>query len=73
MPTEKHDNSKTINLPSNRYLWKCLGEYDALVEYQEVANRLMLKAYEDSKQPFVNFLRDAYRCARFDRCFIRYK
>lgn len=59
MPSEKPDNSETFNLPSNRFLWVCLGEYDALVEYQEVANRLMLKAYEDSKQTFGDYLKCA--------------
>ena len=56
---EVPDNSQTFNLPSNRYLWKSLGEYDALVEYQEVANRLLLKAYEGSNQSFVDFLKGA--------------
>lgn len=59
MSNDKIDNSKAFNLPSNRYLWECLGEYDALVEYQEVANRLMLQAHKDSKQPFGDYLKRA--------------
>ena len=59
MSNEKPDNSKTFNLPSNRYLWACLGEYDALVEYQEVANRLMLQAYKSSNKPFDAYLKEA--------------
>lgn len=59
MPNEKPDNSKTFNLPSNRFLWECLGEYDALVEYQEVANRLMLQDYKSSNKPFDAYLKEA--------------
>lgn len=29
----------TFDIPSNRNLWLTLGQYDALVEYQEVASR----------------------------------
>ncbi len=46
----------TFNIPSNRLLWLSLGEYDSLVEYQEVASRLMLAAYDSSKESFREFL-----------------
>jgi hypothetical protein len=46
----------SFNIPSNRFLWKKLGEYDAIVEYQEVANRLMLQDFEKSELPFRDYL-----------------
>ena len=46
----------TFNIPSNRLLWLSLGEYDSLVEYQEVASRLMLAAYDPVKETFRDYL-----------------
>lgn len=46
----------TFNIPSNRLLWLSLGEYDSLVEYQEVASRLMLAAYDPKKESFRDYL-----------------
>ena len=46
----------TFNIPSNRLLWKSLGEYDSLVEYQEVACRLMLASYDKTKESFREYL-----------------
>ena len=46
----------TFNIPSNRLLWLSLGEYDSLVEYQEVASRLMLAAYDPGKETFRDYL-----------------
>lgn len=46
----------TFNIPSNRLLWLSLGKYDSLVEYQEVASRLMLAAYNPSKETFREYL-----------------
>lgn len=49
----------TFNIPSNRNLWHILGGYDSLVEYQEVASRLMLAAYDPSKETFHDYLKKA--------------
>lgn len=46
----------TFNIPSNRLLWRSLGEYDSLVEYQEVANRFMLADYTSSNETFREYL-----------------
>lgn len=46
----------TFNIPSNRFLWKKLGEYDSLVEFQEVASRLLLAEYNPSKESFRDYL-----------------
>lgn len=46
----------SFNLPCNRLLIKSLGEYDALVEYQEVAKRLMLKDQENTAESFRDYL-----------------
>lgn len=46
----------TFNIPSNRLLWLSLGQYDSLVEYQEVASRLMLSAYDSTKETFREYL-----------------
>lgn len=46
----------TFNIPSNRLLWLSLGQYDSLVEYQEVASRLMLAAYDSTKETFREYL-----------------
>lgn len=46
----------TFNIPSNRNLWKSLGQYDALVEYQEVASRYYLGTFDANKEPFDTFL-----------------
>ena len=42
----------TFNIPSNRNLWKSLGQYDALVEYQEVASRYYLGTFDVKKESF---------------------
>lgn len=49
----------SFNIPSNRHLWHSLGEFDSLVEYQEVANRLMLDAYDPNKETFRDYLMKA--------------
>lgn len=46
----------TFNIPSNRQLWLTLGEYDSLVEYQEVAGRLFLDAFDETKETFREYL-----------------
>ena len=46
----------TFNIPSNRNLWKSLGQYDALVEYQEVASRYYLGTFDVEKESFDAFL-----------------
>lgn len=46
----------TFNIPSNRLLWLSLGQYDSLVEYQEVASRLMLSAFDSTKETFREYL-----------------
>ena len=46
----------TFNIPSNRILWLSLGQYDSLVGYQEVASRLMLAAYDSTKESFREYL-----------------
>lgn len=46
----------TFNIPSNRLLWLSLGQYDSLVEYQEVASRLMLAAHDSTKETFREYL-----------------
>ena len=56
MPDKSKIRGASFNIPSIRMLVKTLGEYDALVEYQEVANRLMLKEQESSKEPFRDYL-----------------
>lgn len=56
MPDRLKIRGASFNIPSNRMLVKTLGEYDALVEYQEVANRLMLNEQENSKEPFRDYL-----------------
>lgn len=46
----------TFNIPSNRKLWLTLGQYDALVEYQEVASRYYLGSFDANKESFDAFL-----------------
>lgn len=46
----------TFNIPSNHNLWLTLGQYDALVEYQEVASRYYLGAFDGKKESFDAFL-----------------
>lgn len=46
----------TFNIPSNRNLRKSLGQYDALVAYQEVASRYYLGTFNDKKESFDAFL-----------------
>ena len=46
----------TFNIHSNRLLWLSLGQYDSLVEYQEVSSRLMLAAYDSTKETFREYL-----------------
>ena len=46
----------TFNIPSNRKLWLTLGQYDALVEYQEVASRYYLASFDIQKESFDAFL-----------------
>lgn len=53
--SEYRDN--TFNIPSNRNLWHSLGEFDALVEYQEVASRNYLEAFDITKETFQNYLK----------------
>ena len=46
----------TFDIPSNRKLWLTLGQYDALVEYQEVASRYYLGTFDIKKESFDAFL-----------------
>lgn len=46
----------TFDIPSNRNLWLTLGQYDALVEYQEVASRYYLGSFDAKKESFDTFL-----------------
>ena len=46
----------TFDIPSNRNLWLTLGQYDALVEYQEVASRYYLGTFDAKKESFDSFL-----------------
>ena len=46
----------TFDIPSNRKLWLTLGQYDALVEYQEVASRYYLGTFDVEKESFDAFL-----------------
>lgn len=46
----------TFDIPSNRKLWLTLGQYDALVEYQEVASRYYLGTFDVKKESFDVFL-----------------
>ncbi len=46
----------TFDIPSNRNLWLTLGQYDALVEYQEVASRYYLGTFDAKKESFDAFL-----------------
>ena len=46
----------TFDIPSNRKLWLTLGQYDALVEYQEVASRYYLGTFDVKKESFDAFL-----------------
>lgn len=46
----------TFDIPSNRKLWLTLGQYDALVEYQEVASRYYLGTFDAKKESFDAFL-----------------
>ncbi|MDO5527117.1 MAG: hypothetical protein Q4F85_13660 [Prevotella sp.] len=48
--------NSTFNIPSNRNLWHSLGEFDALVEYQEVASRNYLDAFNVTKETFRDYL-----------------
>lgn len=56
MPDKSKIRGASFNIPSNRLLVKSLGEYDALVEYQEVSNRLMLKELDNSNESFRDYL-----------------
>ena len=49
--------NSTFNIPSNRSLWHSLGEFDALVEYQEVASRNYLDAFDVTKETFRDYLK----------------
>lgn len=46
----------TFSIPSNRNLWHSLGEFDALVEYQEVASRNYLDVFDSTKETFRDYL-----------------
>jgi len=46
----------TFDIPSNRKLWLTLAQYDALVEYQEVASRYYLGTFDVEKESFDAFL-----------------
>lgn len=46
----------TFDIPSNRKLWLTLGQYGALVEYQEVASRYYLGTFDVKKESFDAFL-----------------
>lgn len=48
--------NSTFDIPSNRNLWLTLGQYDALVEYQEVASRYYLGTFDAKKESFDSFL-----------------
>lgn len=48
--------NSTFDIPSNRNLWLTLGQYDALVEYQEVASRYYLGTFDVKKESFDSFL-----------------
>lgn len=47
----------TFNLPSNRHLWKTLGEFDALMQYLECACISFDKKQKDSGLSFNDFLK----------------
>lgn len=49
--------NSTFNIPSNRSLWHSLGEFDALVEYQEVASRNYLNAFDVTTETFRDYLK----------------
>lgn len=49
--------NSTFNIPSNRSLWHSLGEFDALVEYQEVASRNYLNAFDITTETFRDYLK----------------
>ena len=55
MPIRNKTEENTFTLPCFRSLVKTLGEYDALVEYQELAIRKLLSFY-DQKEDFGDFL-----------------
>ena len=46
----------TFDIPSSRKLWLTLGQYDALIEYQEVASRYYLGTFDVKKESFDAFL-----------------
>jgi hypothetical protein len=56
VPNKSKIRGISFNLPCNRLLIKSLGEYDALVEYQEVAKRVMLKDQGNTKESFRDYL-----------------
>lgn len=57
VPDKSKIRGSSFTLPSYRLLIKSLGEYDALVEYQEVANRMLLKDFENSQESFSDYLK----------------
>lgn len=46
----------SFNVPSNRKLWQSLGEYDSLVQFQEVASLILLESYDSTKESFRDYL-----------------
>lgn len=56
MPIRTNSGEQTFTLPCFRTLVKSLGEFDALVEYQELANRILLDAFNNSNESFGDFL-----------------
>ena len=56
MPIRTNTGEQTFTLPCFRTLVKMLGRFDALVEYQELANRILLDAFNKSDESFNVFL-----------------
>lgn len=57
MPIRYKTGKQTFTLPCFRNLVKALGEFDSLVEYQELASRMLLASYNQSKESYSDYLR----------------
>ena len=57
MPIRYEAGEQTFTLPCFRTLVKSLGEFDSLVEYQELASRMLLASFDPSKESFSDYLK----------------
>lgn len=66
MPIRYKKGEQTFTLPCFRALVKALGEFDSLVEYLELANRMLVASFDESKESFCDYLKRLSRIHRIN-------